>query len=289
MLDSSRVQSLMACVAAGLFTAAPLSQAGILLSEDFDYDNGAVSGENGGEGFAASSSYSDNGNGTATVSSGSLVFGDLQTSGGKLTLDAVGGNLLVMRDIGFSATTGNVWSSFLYSRIDTDPDNSSRAVEVRLNDGSIKFGVQPKVANTQGANIRYDGGTSGSAAGTFASGDVLLVIAKYENVGTDGATASLWILDEAAFEAISDDGVTEAELGTALQTDTLGAAASETISSGDTLQLVNATNTFPYTFSIDELRYGTTIEDIIPVPEPGSMVLTSLGALALLADRRRGR
>jgi len=40
-------------------------------------------------------------------------------------------------------------------------------------------------------------------------------------------------------------------------------------------------------FTIDDVRIGTTWADVSPIPEPSSVALLGLGALGLLAKRRR--
>jgi len=37
---------------------------------------------------------------------------------------------------------------------------------------------------------------------------------------------------------------------------------------------------------VDEIRIGTTLADVIPVPEPASVALLGLGGLMLLRRRR---
>jgi hypothetical protein len=48
-------------------------------------------------------------------------------------------------------------------------------------------------------------------------------------------------------------------------------------------------STGPQDVYFDELRYGTTLGDVVPVPEPATLGLMALGGVGLVAMRRRRR
>jgi len=270
---------------AGSGTGAPL------LEETFDYATGNLDGASGGSGFQAASNWSVTVPGSATggaqVEAGSLVFSDYATSGNKLTLSldtaSSFSNLLVERPVGFSATGGDLWMAFLYQRVDTDI-NGSRTAEARIDGSTPQFGAKPKDSSTQNGTVRYDG-SDGTGAGALQEGDVRMIIAKFADLGVDGAVASMWFLDESEYDLIKAGGVTEAELGAAPITDSLAPTDSRTVAAGDTLKLLNSSSQTPFAFSLDELRYGDSLNSVV-IPEPGSAAMLALG-VAAMASRRR--
>ena len=292
----------MSCLIGAASVVLPVtSQAAVLLEESFDYEAGSLAGQAGGQGFAAGSAWSvsvsSDAVGGAVVNAGSLAFSDYATSGNHLTitLDSITGTgartVLAERGVGFSATGGDVWVTMLYQRNDA-LTNGSRTAEVRI-DGSAgsQFGVQPKKSGSQNGTIRYDGSTGGQS-GALQNGDVRMLVARFADVGSTGAAATLWSFNESYYDTIKADGITIAELdasGTAV-TDTLASDDSRTISSGDALKLLANSSQAPFSFNLDELRYGTTLESALaPVPEPSSIGIIAAGAALLLGRRRQNQ
>jgi uncharacterized protein (TIGR03382 family) len=129
-----------------------------------------------------------------------------------------------------------------------------------------------------------------------------IIIAKFTNAGTalnsttTTGQSSLWALTEAQFGNFIVGGGTEAYLNAATVTGTAtGVTArgndatlitgSYSLASGNFAALVSVNDTG----SFDELRFGTTLADVTPIPEPATAAAAAGGFAALLAVLRRRR
>lgn len=242
-----------------------------LVAESFDYEPGGVESQSGGEGFRGNSSWrvtgSDEAEGAVEVTEESLEFSDFPTEGNRLTLwlDAIPTEkaevLQATRSIDFTANNGDLWVAFLYSREDGGPIGS-RIAEIRI-DGKegVQFGMQPKMTGSSGGTIRYDE-SPGTGGGDFQKG-VFLIVAKFDSLGESGGKASMWCLDESAYDQIKGAGVTESELGNPTCSDTLAADKPKTLVPGDSLKIIIASSESGFRFSVDELRVGPSLSSVL--------------------------
>ncbi|MCC6680029.1 MAG: hypothetical protein IT445_03910 [Phycisphaeraceae bacterium] len=276
---------------------AQVSMATALVEETFDYATGPLAGNNGGTGFDGQwfTDFST-ATGTIDVTSGSIAFSDYGTTGNKVSLDFQTApaftSIWALRTVNAGISSGDMWYSYLYQRTDESGSTVSRTAEVRLYDGVIHFGTQIKTASSQGIKVRYEGSLGATAASvSIQDGNPYLGIAKFEDLGVNGALASFWVLSETAYDGIKAGGIDESELdGAAVLKATDNTNTIEVLTAMlDQLYLVNATSAYPFSFDIDEFRLGTTLADVVPVAalQPGDANgdgLVNLSDLQILGD-----
>ncbi len=289
MKPVSRI-AMMALAASLLVSRAAMGS--VLIAEAFDYNTGALAGNNGGTGWASAWTTSfSTATGSIDVTSGSIAFSDYATTGNKVTLDFQTApaftSIWALRTVSQGVSSGDMWYSFLYQRQDTAGITTSRTAEVRFNDGVIHFGSQIKAASSQGIKVRYEGSTGSTAAATsIQDGNAYLAISKFENLNNVGPQATFWVLDAAGYDSIKAGGLTEAELNaTAVLIATDATSTAEVLTANlDKIELVNATSSYPFTFDLDEIRLGVSLADVIPEPASAGLIAAAFG---LLLARRR--
>lgn len=243
------------------------TQASLLFEESFTYSAGDLSTESG-------SVWNDTG---TTIESGSLTFGDLTTSGNRVTMSDDSSWIDV--DLGASNLEDGdvIWFSVLVNphNVGTNPDLGFAFGTDKLNDSN---GV-PMSNSGEGLGFRFKGGlkattwsgtaTSAGSAGATA-GEVNLVLGRMTFGATD--TIDIWNVTntDLSFD-INTPGSTLTAAFNQAQFDTI-AFSDKTANPRD---------------QVDEIRFGTTAADVLPVPEPGSLALLGLGGL-LISRRRRG-
>ncbi len=241
---------LTALICASLLGSAALSQAAVLVSENFDTYSGwgGLFGENGGTGF--SGAWYSGGVGSNIYSPGGHALG---ISPAKRDLSATVGE------------TGTIWLSFDWScNDDTNGANTGASQEWGtfsfFNGGSEIFAIGNPWHNNTWQLGGVDSGISN--VGARKTGVVEFTLGL-------GATdsAKLWV------------GATGSPV------DVSGAAAA-TVSGFDLngVGTIRIMGTAEQTF--DNLLIGTTMSDIAAIPEPDAALLGGLGMLALLRRRR---
>ncbi len=251
------------------------SSAAIIASDDFNYTDGALAGQNGGTGWASAwenrigngAGNTDQGDavtsGVATVfGDNSAVFDDQGTTYRNLTSTvAASGSVWVSVDMAF--TEGLSTSSFVSLQFRTgdapatgDPtDNANGAWRVGNEWTSLNWSVSTNTLNSTTTTP-----TSSTAL------DNLLVHIDYT-----AGTSSLWVN--------SVDGVP------------LGAADAQiagTPSSFDTVLLrAGGGGTTFREMTLDNLTLATLESDVRTIPEPATTGLLGLSGLALLLRRRK--
>lgn len=236
-----------------------------------------------------------------------LTFGSLETSGGAYR---VGGGTVV---VGAGATssaltsTGTLWASQLV-RFNGNQNNSStgNGLEIRIGDDAggatnSRYRTFPdsRLSGTTLVGVDYNTGNldgiSNAPEAALPINTTYLFISSFTNIGAavgTTATATTWVLTLSQFQAMLDSTKTpeqyltdaDSSLYSAKATDTVDLVkASDGIKTGSHLQLVNVNDNV----TIDEIRYGTTLGDVIPlIPEPSSALLSLLGSSILLRRRR---
>lgn len=131
----------------------------------------------------------------------------------------------------------------------------------------------------------------------YAVGETIFVVGSYTQVGGGGNAAGtgndspikLWINPDSStfgggFEATVPESSTFLEVIGSTQGDIGAPAGGPYIISFEVRQHASIASTPSYI--VDELRVGTTWAAVTPIPEPGTVALSIIAGLALLARRR---
>jgi hypothetical protein len=290
-----------------MLASAGATNAALLVYEDYDYAltdgttmNGVTTTATGFTGTYTVAGTS----GTGVYQTTGLTFGanHLPVSGGAVRLSSPTGTtsslLGAALDVG-GAQTGTLWSSFLVNL--TSKSNAGNATaQARVSD--IQAGATGTANNrlntlgdafgTAGTAIAYSGsGSTTTGATTFTVGSTYLMLSQFTNVGTaGGGTATLWVFDVAGYDNwLTLGGGLEANLGTYdLSSQSHSFTTQADFGDGDFFVLAasNASGaTAVQTVVYDELRWGTSLGNVVAVPEPSTAAV--LGGLAVLALLRR--
>lgn len=254
--------------------------------------NGNTTGlADSGTGSSYANAAGTNSASTMTVAAGGLSLGSLATSGGALnfsTSTAVG-------SANITSTTGSstIWGSFVVSMSTFNSTTASGGFEVRLNSnaGSLSGNAYFRSdADTRGelgtgVSVSY-GGTLGAAGGSLTAGTPYLILSKFD---TTAGTSTLWALSAPQFDAFVAAGRTEAFLNanaTATASATRPATGTFGWNSAGTPSYLEIV-TSGAAGVVDEIRYGETIAEVTPVPEPSSALLIGAAAAFGLGRRKR--
>lgn len=292
-----------AAIALAVTFAAQTCQAYLLAYEGFDYTPGSdLSGMNGGFGWTtpwgvASGSITTNGNAIGdTVATGSLSYFSgnraLFTTGNSGFYSGALGTSQPFRDF-FNASPGEegttIWVSFLAARSGPTTNNTG-----------TPFNPYPRAANVSLFNTG-ERLAIGSASGMVSNNWALLPSGSGGNARISGNNFSLlsFAVVRIDYGATNNDTAylfINPQLGTE---PTLSSAVAMTNNFDFSFFRVrpfaggnDAANSRPYAeLSVDEIRIGTTWQDVAPfitlVPEPSTAALASLGLLAWVVRRRK--
>ncbi|MFH1496685.1 MAG: PEP-CTERM sorting domain-containing protein [Verrucomicrobiota bacterium] len=281
------------------------AQATLLVYEGFHgYDLGAMEGQtpNGNTtGLDQSVGYYDGATTSRadkfSVQSAGLSLGSLQTSGGSLQFITGTGVIGADIDIGPTAHTGTLWGSYLVNLTSKGSGGSDGAV--------LRIGSKPSEStaahfnswadsrsNSANIAVGYASGTA-NGNGSLTNGTTYIIISKFTRVGqtvdtTNTGVATQWALDAGQFADFLDAGGDEAALNsvsiTGVSTSTVSSITSNAFSSSMAFGLVTVNDTGTF----DEIRFGTDLADVTPIPEPGSLAaLAGLCSIFAFATRRR--
>ncbi len=241
-----------------------------------------------------------------TLQSESLAFAGLQTSGGSLAFtsdtNVIGSDI----NIGGTAFTGTLWSSYLIKFTDTQGGANGNGAVIRVGNTPAdstssyfqSWADSRALANTANVSIGY--GALGSNAapnngtGPLASGTTYIIINRFTRVGqsltsTNPGVATLWALTEAQFADFLSAGGDEAALvGTSVTATATSTVTSGTFhfSSSKAIGIVTVGDAGVY----DEIRFGSTLASVTPIPEPATAAaLAGLVSAVLCGFARRRR
>jgi hypothetical protein len=317
----------LSCSLVMFFGTTQSAQATLLVYEGFDYTPGALGGQGGVEdGWGGSWSVRASDGISVQVLEDGLTFGPLLQSGGSLRLQTnlANGNDRYNRagrplgpEIDYS---GTVWHSHLLfiepvkrtlseGNLVTEPITGlDSRWEARVDIDSTGDTGRTGNPDRFGFAGTRDGGDVGrqvlTSTSTNASGTGLtvnttyLIIGKVEGIGGTNPngldydyTATMWVLTLENYQALVNSGWDESILDTEriqFATQSLTSDELATFSSSDFVQIhTRDWSTSGFSPIYDEIRYGTTLYSVTPIPEPATAGLLALGALGLLARRRR--
>lgn len=287
-----------------LAISAPFSQGALLVYEGFTgYNTGELNGQAASTaslGLSGSWNGSSYSNRHQVIGSG-LTFEGLAASGGALGI----GNSTRLSGIAMShagvPAGGTLYSSYLVN-LSSAPTAGSGIV-TRINGTSATTASGYYSAFADGRNgtapaVGYDDtfNPANQLAGSsvLATGQTYIVISSFTNVGnTTPGDANLYVLNQVQFTNLLTIGLGNLNtltVGTA--SNQVWAAATQTGStyngsfdSSDFIHLLSIDTTG----TIDELRYCTTLEAVLPVPEPSALALSGLAFAGLSIRRKRSR
>ncbi|HVJ46237.1 MAG TPA: hypothetical protein VM511_07625, partial [Luteolibacter sp.] len=277
------------------------SQAILLVQESFSgYNNAANLGGQAGLGTGFTGNWESISNATydalhRTGASG-LTFNGIASSGGALPFASAQTRLTgVALNLSSVPSAGStLYSSYLVNL--TTLGGADSGVGIRISSVSatsttVHGGTFADSRANDTVGIAYDGtfNPAVTATGTtpLATGQTYLIVSSYTNInnGATSGTATLYAFNQAQYASFLGSGNTFADYvaaasigqganqiwGSSSQT----AAFDNTMDNSDYFQILTRTTTG----TIDEIRYGTSFADVLPIPEPSLALLSVTGLI----------
>ncbi len=263
------------------------AQGAATIYEPFDYNVGNLG--NNGPATGLSGTYENDTR--YRVISGSLSYGSLVTSDNSMSItsDAGGMNQMAidlssdlanagLLDDGTAIASNSLWFSFLHTADNVSNDEFGFALGSEEWDPgltSLLDGIGVVVNSTGSMSARFFDADSyaGTSSGSLSviDGTTRLIVGHIE-WGESGANDTLSLYAPG----------TDMVLGSAFST----ASFIDNQSVYDTLTFTARNNSSTEHTTIDEIRFGATLADVTPVPEPSAALLGAVGALLLLRRRK---
>jgi hypothetical protein len=252
--------------------------AALIAYEPFDYADGNLRGEDGGEGEWVSQWIQGQGFGTGDtwqVAQPSLSYADsggrtLPTAGGAARADDGGAGNMEFREartwdsFDYNDDGDVVWFSFLFNR--TSESTSGNHIWI-IGDAGLPNGIGVFINPTNvGARIQVDMTVYSAGHKSFTVGEDHLIVGRI--------TFSDLMEDEVRFWL--DPELNEIPLDAALNSGAVSAALNQTNKNAFYMRQFNS----PGVTTIDEIRIGTDFFSVVGVPEPSSLVLAAAAAMA---------
>lgn len=301
-------------MSAFLFAASAVpSQAALLVYEGFNYTTGStlntITPNASTVGLNKTTAYAGNGVANYTVQSG-LAFGPLTTSGGSIS--ATGPTAVGAAKLSLNSYVGTLWSSYLvnfssFSSVDRGDGALSRVSNDTSNNGerfnSYADSRTPSGSPTSNLGISYNAASNITVGSTgLELNTTYILISRFTNVGSSipagTGTGTLYALTLSQFNSFLSAGGTESYLDSA----TIGTGASNVTGRVSNTNNNNTPTTYWFqstnyaqfvnvndSVTFDELRYGSTLTDVVPVPEPQTLGLAALGIAVAFLSLRKNR
>lgn len=284
------------------------ADATLLVHESFSGYTGVNINGQTAAGTGLTGSYASSG--AFSYQASGLTFANIESSGGSLGISSTAVNVAGVQVGAVGTVTGDLFVSYLFNKPNSFSTDAASLVETRINStisgaaASSYFRLQTNTdnASSNAGAIGYDS-TPSAGASLTSNGITYLVLAKFTNVGTElsattQGTATLWILTEAQYANLLSVGLSEANLNAR----TVGTTStsvfvkiSDTVTSGNYSFGEGSFLQFAATGvtdsnqngRIDEVRIGTSLSDVTPIPEPSAAAALVAGLLVTGFRRRR--
>lgn len=260
-----------ACLMRGL----PASAA-IIIQDQFDYATGSLKGQNGGQGFSAAWQATS----SLQVTSPGLTYGTLETSGNAIIGLNSGSMRRLFDNTGLTGDGATYWFSVLFAAPEATASTAT-SIPSFFSDATLGNGQSSGFAvsfnPTRRTKLYMDARIGGS------------VRAGQEVPGTDYYTGSFLVLGRITFSDTAGQDRLEVWLDPSLS----GDPGTPLFNVTGTWVDPGANNSFYMNKydapdrSVDEIRLGTSLADVMPVPEPTTLGLIGPLALALYHRVRR--
>lgn len=262
----NRFFTIQALVAVVLMAASAVNLNAQLIAYDgFNYTpNDPIGGLNGGTGWAGAW-VGNSAQFNHIVTSTTLSYGTLQTSGNSVFLAGPRSPEEVQRTFSNAPTTGSVFISWI-----NDATNAGTFNQLRLQNGGSRFATVGRHNTAAGSNWEiYDGNFNNPVTSSVAMTGIQLAVLEL-NLTT--FAINLYVNPSSLGGAAPGTATATANYGSSVFTDTLRFVQ-------------DAAGAGP---GFDEVRVGNSFADVTPIPEPSTyaMILVGLGAVLLFRRRR---
>lgn len=234
-----------------------------------------------------------------------LTFSNLVTGGGSgLYSDLTGRPSYIGFAYNGPTVTGTLYSSYLVKLVTAQNANSVLSLRVNATAttggaGSYFHAYGDSVGSTFTGSQYEANNLNTASTTTLATGTDYVVIGRFTRVGMalsagSPGQATTFVLNSAQFDFFKDGGFTDAELDGALVgtgpanvtsrvSDAPVTTGTFNLSSGNGIQFGPGNGGANQTIAYDELRFGTTLDDVLPVaedpePDPVNITLSLSGA-----------
>lgn len=261
------------CFIASLATLAvtPPAGASLIAYEGFNYTAGSsLAGQSGGGSTGFVSEWASPFGGDVTLEAGSLSFGALDTTGGKVYVSPTSGTTTAPRSLSSPISSGVTYVSVL-----AQFEAGTRQFGLALHESGTERLLIGKQGGQTDWSIGAGGGFGVAGTGITATNTPTLLVVRIEWDESGDEDIRLWVNPT---PGSSEPALASAD---AVKIGERGGFNGIRVAAG-----FNSGSQITATGWIDEVRIGTTWADVTPVPEPGSVGLFSVASLLWLKRRR---
>lgn len=285
------------------------SQAALLVYEGFDgYTTGSITGKNvSANTIGLSGSWQTSGSPPHQVIETGLTFNGLVTRGGALSFSSSVTRLTGVALTPSLAAGATLYSSYLVNLSTLGSGDSGVGTRIHPSSATGSGGTggayfssfadtRPSANPAIAYSDKFDPDNTITGSSALKENETFLIISIFTNVGGTGTgNAYLYALNQNQFTHL----LAVTDLETYLSSTSVGqgdtqiwataqdlnvSVGSYSFNSSDYFQILSLGGTLGV---IDEIRYGTTLADVLSVPEPSRMLLAGLGLFGVLMCHRR--